>query len=941
MSGGRFRRGRPGVGKTRVEGGTGPPPTRLESGAATRVEGSAVIATRVNLPLALAARFEALADIGRRGAEADLLVVTDRESGDRRVVKLYRQAARGLDEEMLERVRRARPAHVVKVIESDVDDGLVWELLEYCELGSLEDLLELEAEELERPGAREALASQVLGEVAAALEHIHDLGFAHRDVKPPNVLVRTRQPFDLVLADFGLATVLRATQHFGTSSRTVAYAAPEASWGKHGPPSDWWSLGITLAEILAGRHPFAQAGGELAPEVQINEELATRPVDLSGVEDERFRLLCRGLLTRDPEHRWGAAEVAVWRDGGSPPVWRDDGGSVAARRRRVAPFPFRDPKTGQEREFTDPVALANALASDWEAAVELVEGRDRRQRKMLRDFLDSVGFENAERLLADDDPPEAILVRMLVGLDPDIEPTFRGLSLSREGLRRLVVEALTKDARADTLEAIYDGRVLRHYATEDGERADYSSLDSAWHRNSRDLEAHLERLRPVLPENATAKLIPVARARILFAQLDPEARRALEREAEEARRDMEALEQPWFKEIIKVRGHEGTATQLTAILARDEAARRSRVEAEEQRRVQAEERNREREAARARQRQQMAQASRASRVGVRSTLWSLVVLLAALVAGYAVWTPGRLGVGVDLFYGLRTVILPLGAAGLAAVAIGALYNTLIVENPRPRFWGSSRRLIPLTLAAGSAIALAIASGQVEALEGIDRWGGTHLPPSAWLPAALGPLAGQLALVAGLAMGRSRALASSAVVGAVAALAIPLVVLRAALPTADSKHQQEAEVLRQAIVPSTGRCRARLPDRPGGPRYLVRAELVCVDGSVKTRWIRYRGNLAAGEAFSRRENAVSVSEQGECRRGGNNVGGGTWHNSSNPDDSLGKFMCFHDRKGAHIVWTDETSSTLVSALRRDGHTRQERKALYGWWRGSPTPLYLND
>lgn len=571
---------------TRIERGVGAPPTRLESGSQTQLDGSRVTTTRVNLPPALAVRFEALGDIGRRGAEADLLLVEEREAGERRVVKLYRQSIRRVDAEMLARVRHADRAHVVEVIDSGEEEGLAWEVLEYCELGSLEDLLEGDAERLQDLAARALVAEAILDEVAAALEHIHGLGFAHRDVKPANILVRSLEPLDLVLADFGLATVMEASQVFGTASRTPGYAAPEAAAGGLYRTSDWWSLGVILVEVLAGRHPLALPDGTMPQPAQLDAEVATRGVDVSGIQDGRWHHLCRGLLTRDPEHRWGTEQVATWRRGEAPPIWQEETASpTALRRRRVSPFPFRDPETGREREFVDPVELANALASDWDAAAEIVEGRDRRQLRTLRDFLESCDFEHAERLLASDDPPETILVRLLVGLDPNIEPTFRGVSLSREGFRRLASEALTSESRADALTAIYEGRVLRLYAAEEGERADFASLDTAWHRNASALEAYLGRFASQLPAGA-AQLLPVARARILLAQLDQEHREALSAEAQEARNDSEARQQPWFREFAEAEFAEGDIAHLVVlVLLCEEAARDTRAQAESERQV--------------------------------------------------------------------------------------------------------------------------------------------------------------------------------------------------------------------------------------------------------------------------------------------------------------------------------------------------------------------
>jgi len=630
---------------TRLEN-VAPPSTRLEQAPRTRVEGMAQRPTRVNLPWLLAERYEALADIGRRGAEADLLLVEERNTGKRQVVKLYRQSTRGVDREMLDRVREANEAHVVQLLDSGEDEGLPWEVLEHCELGSLEDLLVREATQLRQVERRKALASEVFVELARAINHVHrpPIQCAHRDIKPANVLVRTRKPLDLVLADFGLATVMEASHVLGTSSRTIAYAAPEAAAGGLYETSDWWSLGIVIAEVLLGRHPLALPDGTLPREAQIHEEIATRPVDLSDIEDGHWRLLCRGLLTRNPKQRWSTPQVVAWGRGESPPVAGEEAVRPAApRTKRVMPFSFRDPETGREREFTDPVELANALASDWDAAARLVQGNDQRELRTFRDFLESCDLLEAERILAGDESPEGKLVRILVRLDPDIEPTFRGLSIDREGVRMLASEALSEQARADTVTAIYEDRVLRHYSTETGDRSDYASIDTAWHRNATRLKEVLASLN-VIPHQLRPAVLAAGRARALLTLVDSKGIERLRQETVQVRSDSEARQQPWFRVLADRPPDDGEIGQLVMLLLlHGEAVAASRRDAERRRqeelaREQAE------EAARQAQKEGKARRRRDRRAANARQLRAVAAnTVRGFAAGFLAWLPVNLG----------------------------------------------------------------------------------------------------------------------------------------------------------------------------------------------------------------------------------------------------------------------------------------------------------
>lgn len=117
-------------------------------------------------------------------------------------------------------------------------DGRWYELLEYVEHGSLEELIHQEGPKLSERRIRE-----ILVEMATAIDHLHRHEVVHRDIKPSNVLVRTLQPLDLVLADFGIASVLgQESRRFTTGNRTIAYAAPETAAGEISQAADWWSL---------------------------------------------------------------------------------------------------------------------------------------------------------------------------------------------------------------------------------------------------------------------------------------------------------------------------------------------------------------------------------------------------------------------------------------------------------------------------------------------------------------------------------------------------------------------------------------------------------------------------------------------------------------------------------------------------------------------------
>jgi serine/threonine protein kinase len=152
---------------------------------------------------------------------------------------------------------------------------------------------------------------QLALQACAGLQHAHDAGLIHRDVKPGNLLLR--EDGVLKVADFGIARTPEATHltQLGTILGTAEYLAPEQAAGEEvTAAADIYSLGAVLYELLTGRPPYQfDSLAELA-EKQSNGVIA--PVrDLEPAVPEPVEAVVMRCLARDPRFRpASAAEVA-------------------------------------------------------------------------------------------------------------------------------------------------------------------------------------------------------------------------------------------------------------------------------------------------------------------------------------------------------------------------------------------------------------------------------------------------------------------------------------------------------------------------------------------------------------------------------------------------------------------------------------------------------
>ncbi|MCA8952588.1 MAG: serine/threonine protein kinase [Planctomycetes bacterium] len=155
--------------------------------------------------------------------------------------------------------------------------------------------------------SRAAEAAELVARVGDALQHAHDSGLIHRDVKPHNIMVGNDGSVRLL--DFGLVKNVDLAPDSVTEGflGTPHYCSPEQAVGESiGPRSDVFSLGVVLYELLAGRRPFA---GDSAREVLEKIETADfEPLRRTAPNAPRdLRTICEKAMECAPGDRYASA----------------------------------------------------------------------------------------------------------------------------------------------------------------------------------------------------------------------------------------------------------------------------------------------------------------------------------------------------------------------------------------------------------------------------------------------------------------------------------------------------------------------------------------------------------------------------------------------------------------------------------------------------------
>jgi serine/threonine protein kinase len=189
-----------------------------------------------------------------------------------------------------------------------------FEVMEYAEGGTLEQFLKSNGALHDTTKIK-----NIVKMITEGLEQLHkEYKVIYQDLKPENIYFKDADKTSLVLADFGISSIMEGYDEEVevTASVTDLYAAPElAHKGNRNevmvtPAVDYYALGITMFELWLGEKPFKGIRAAKR-DYLIDEEKVDFPIDMP----DDYAMIIKGLIRSKRKDRWGNEQVRKWLKG--------------------------------------------------------------------------------------------------------------------------------------------------------------------------------------------------------------------------------------------------------------------------------------------------------------------------------------------------------------------------------------------------------------------------------------------------------------------------------------------------------------------------------------------------------------------------------------------------------------------------------------------------
>ena len=245
------------------------------------------------------------------GGMAVVYKATDRVTGNTVAVKILKDEFVS-DEQFRRRflnesraISMLRHRNIVSVIDFEFEGNIQYIVMEYIDGITLKEFMR------SQKALPFSIACKVTMQILSALQHAHERGIIHRDIKPQNIMLLSDGTIKVM--DFGIARISKFETVTMTDKAigTVYYISPEQARGeKTDQRSDIYSTGVMLYEMLTGKLAF---DGDTPVSVALKQiqSAATKPREINENIPVGLEQIVLKAIMKNPEKRYQSASEFI------------------------------------------------------------------------------------------------------------------------------------------------------------------------------------------------------------------------------------------------------------------------------------------------------------------------------------------------------------------------------------------------------------------------------------------------------------------------------------------------------------------------------------------------------------------------------------------------------------------------------------------------------